>query len=36
MDAIVAMVQGVNALGVETCVTPGTLSPGQAKTLAAA
>jgi biotin synthase len=36
MDAIVAMIQGVNALGMETCMTLGMLSPGQAQTLAAA
>jgi biotin synthase len=36
MDAIVAMVQGVGALGMETCMTLGMLTPGQAETLAAA
>jgi biotin synthase len=36
MDAIVAMVRGVKALGMETCMTLGMLSPGQAGTLAEA
>ena len=34
MAAIVAMVRGVKALGMETCMTLGMLSPGQATTLA--
>jgi biotin synthase len=36
MAAIVDMVQGVKALGMETCMTLGMLSPDQAETLAAA
>jgi biotin synthase len=36
MDAIIAMVQGVKALGMETCMTLGMLSPDQASALAAA
>ncbi|MBN9540597.1 MAG: biotin synthase BioB [Alphaproteobacteria bacterium] len=36
MVAIVDMVQGVKALGMETCMTLGMLSPDQAETLAAA
>lgn len=34
MDALVAMVQGVKALGMETCMTLGMLSKTQAETLA--
>ncbi|MGQ4274936.1 biotin synthase BioB [Terrihabitans sp. B22-R8] len=34
MDVIVAMVEGVKALGMETCMTLGMLSPQQAQTLA--
>jgi len=36
MDAIVAMVEGVRALGMETCMTLGMLEPHQAERLAAA
>jgi biotin synthase len=36
MDAIVAMVQGVKALGMETCMTLGMLTPAQSASLAAA
>lgn len=36
MDALVAMVEGVKALGMETCMTLGMLSEPQADTLAAA
>jgi biotin synthase len=36
MDAIVAMVEGVKALGLETCMTLGMLSAGQTELLAAA
>jgi biotin synthase len=36
MDAIVAMIHGVKALGMETCMTLGMLSPEQANTLAVA
>jgi biotin synthase len=36
LDQVVAMVQGVKALGLETCVTLGMLSPSQADELAAA
>jgi biotin synthase len=36
MDAVVAMVEGVRALGLETCMTLGMLEPGQAQRLAAA
>jgi biotin synthase len=34
MEAVVAMVEGVKALGMETCMTLGMLSPAQASTLA--
>ncbi|MEW6256480.1 MAG: biotin synthase BioB [Pseudomonadota bacterium] len=34
MDMVVAMVEGVKALGMETCMTLGMLDPGQAKRLA--
>lgn len=34
MDVVVAMVQGVKALGIETCMTLGMLSPDQAHRLA--
>ena len=33
MDAVVAMVQGVKALGMETCMTLGMLDAGQARRL---
>lgn len=33
MDAVVAMVEGVKALGMETCMTLGMLDPGQAQQL---
>ncbi|WP_244602753.1 biotin synthase BioB [Mesorhizobium delmotii] len=33
MDAIVAMIEGVKALGMETCMTLGMLDPGQAQRL---
>ena len=36
MEALVAMVEGVKALGMETCMTLGMLSPDQAGTLAEA
>ena len=36
MDAIIAMVEGVRALGMETCMTLGMLEPHQAERLAAA
>ena len=36
MDAIIAMVQGVKALGLETCMTLGMLTPDQADRLAEA
>ncbi|WP_245505982.1 biotin synthase BioB [Rhizobium sullae] len=36
MDAIVAMVQGVKALGMETCMTLGMLTPAQSASLAEA
>ena len=36
MDAIVAMVEGVRGMGMETCMTLGMLEPHQAKRLAAA
>jgi biotin synthase len=36
MDMVVAMVQGVKALGLETCMTLGMLSPSQAGSLAEA
>jgi biotin synthase len=36
LDSVIAMVQGVKALGMETCVTLGMLSPSQADELAAA
>jgi biotin synthase len=36
LDAVIAMVQGVKALGLETCVTLGMLSPPQADSLAEA
>ena len=36
MDAIVAMVEGVRALGMETCMTLGMLTPAQSARLAAA
>ncbi len=36
MDTLVAMVEGVKALGLETCMTLGMLSPDQAATLAGA
>ncbi|UZK67030.1 biotin synthase BioB [Sphingomonas sp. M1-B02] len=36
MPAIVAMVQGVRQMGLETCMTLGMLTPGQAEQLAAA
>ena len=36
LDAVCAMVEGVKALGMETCVTLGMLSPSQAGELAAA
>lgn len=36
MDMVVAMVEGVKALGMETCMTLGMLDPGQAKRLSAA
>jgi biotin synthase len=36
MDAIVAMVEGVRAMGLETCMTLGMLTPEQADRLAAA
>ncbi|HWK36382.1 biotin synthase BioB [Sphingomonas sp.] len=34
MDAIIAMVQGVRAMGMETCMTLGMLTPAQARRLA--
>ena len=36
LDSVMAMVQGVKALGLETCVTLGALSPSQADSLAKA
>ena len=36
MDVVVAMVRGVKALGLETCMTLGMLSPEQSESLAAA
>ena len=36
MDAVIAMVEGVRALGMETCMTLGMLSPDQAEKLAEA
>ncbi len=36
MDVVIAMVQGVKALGLETCVTLGMLSPSQAASFAEA
>ena len=36
MDAVVAMVEGVRAMGLETCMTLGMLTPAQADRLAAA
>ncbi len=36
MDAVVAMVEGVRAMGLETCMTLGMLTPSQADQLAAA
>jgi biotin synthase len=36
MDAIVSMVEGVRAMGLETCMTLGMLTPGQADRLAEA
>jgi biotin synthase len=36
VDTVIAMVQGVKALGLETCVTLGMLSPSQADSLAEA
>lgn len=36
MDALVAMVQGVKTMGLETCMTLGMLTRGQAETLAGA
>jgi len=36
MDAIVAMVEGVRAMGLETCMTLGMLTADQAARLAAA
>jgi biotin synthase len=36
LDSVIAMVQGVKALGLETCVTLGALSPSQAGSLAQA
>ena len=36
MDAVVAMVEGVRAMGLETCMTLGMLTPSQADRLAAA
>ncbi|TJV08342.1 MAG: biotin synthase BioB, partial [Mesorhizobium sp.] len=36
MDAIVAMIENVKALGMETCMTLGMLDPGQARRLKAA
>jgi len=36
MDAVVAMVEGVRAMGLETCMTLGMLEPHQARRLAAA
>ncbi|MGB8537049.1 MAG: biotin synthase BioB [Acidobacteriaceae bacterium] len=36
MDVVVAMVRGVKALGLETCMTLGMLSPKQSESLAAA
>jgi biotin synthase len=36
LDTVIAMVQGVKALGLETCVTLGMLSPSQADSLAGA
>jgi biotin synthase len=36
LDTVIAMVQGVKALGLETCVTLGMLSPSQADSLAEA
>jgi biotin synthase len=36
LDSVMAMVQGVKALGLETCVTLGALSPSQADSLAEA
>ncbi len=36
LDMVIAMVQGVKALGLETCATLGMLSPSQAEALAAA
>jgi biotin synthase len=36
LDMVIAMVQGVKALGLETCATLGMLSPSQAESLAAA
>jgi biotin synthase len=36
MDAVIAMVEGVRAMGMETCMTLGMLTPDQARRLAAA
>jgi biotin synthase len=36
MDAVIAMVKGVKALGMETCMTLGMLTPAQSASLAAA
>jgi biotin synthase len=36
MDAVIAMVEGVKALGMETCMTLGMLTPAQSASLAAA
>ncbi|KQM88290.1 biotin synthase [Sphingomonas sp. Leaf23] len=36
MDAVIAMVEGVRAMGMETCMTLGMLTPDQAQRLAAA
>ncbi|WP_287208559.1 biotin synthase BioB [Mesorhizobium sp.] len=36
MDAVLAMIEGVKALGMETCMTLGMLDPGQARRLKAA
>jgi biotin synthase len=36
MDALIAMIKGVKALGMETCMTLGMLTPDQANTLSAA
>ncbi len=36
MDAVIAMVEGVRAMGMETCMTLGMLTPTQAQRLAAA